>query len=459
MPRASKRAKYCDPILEDVTTEDVDTQDAEVQELYRKGLEVYQVDSQSDHRVDDTCAITEDGAALTYEKISKKEAAVLRRVLMSGPPVKELCLDDISLDEFKAAFENLDQCPSLRSVNVHVDLKGKDLGPDFWKVFRGLHLLELSCYNTGSGYAKEIASYIQQNKTLSELRLCNSCGGDEGAAVLIEALVGNDTLKIFSLNDIKSSSDTLIGFAKMLVSNSTLELVSLGDVCCVEVDEVRSLFAQERYAGVFQRLQIVWPDELLSVLNELIRREACSPELFVRVTSSVDEGVLGEFFDAVAENKTLRRLYFESKVSDAHANGIASVVKSTRTLREILSVMVVEPFCEGQLITILNALKENSSITDFTMRVQTVTLKIATSLSELLTVNKALKNLLLCGTSNISPTAGKIILQGLRANYTLTELMVCSKFDENDITRDIEALLNRNRSILQKAVELRDIWR
>ncbi|KAL1421582.1 hypothetical protein MTO96_023017 [Rhipicephalus appendiculatus] len=296
MPRASKRAKHCDPIREEVTTEHVDTQDIEVQELYRKGLEVYRVDSQSDHRDDDTCAITEGGAALTYEKISKKEAAVLRRVLRSGPPVKELCLRDMSRSAFKAAFDNLGQCPSLRSVNVDVDLKGKDLGADFWKVFRGLHSLELSCHNTGSGFAKEIASYIQQNKTLRELRLCNSCGGDEGAAVLIEALVGNDTLKIFSLNDIKSSSDTLIGFAKMLVSNSTLELVSLGDVCCMEGDKVWSLLAEERYAGVFQRLQIVWPDELLSVLNELIRREACSPELFVRVTSSVDEGVLRGVF-------------------------------------------------------------------------------------------------------------------------------------------------------------------
>ncbi|KAH7976610.1 hypothetical protein HPB52_017007 [Rhipicephalus sanguineus] len=129
---------------------------------------------------------------------------------------------------------------------------------------------------------RKIASYMRQNKTLRELCLRNSCGGDEGAAVLIEALVENDTLKIFALNDINSSSDTLVCFAKMLSINRTLEMVHLNE-----------------------RLQVVWPDELLSVLTALIRREACSPTLSLRVTSSIDEGVLREFFEAVAENKTL----------------------------------------------------------------------------------------------------------------------------------------------------------
>ncbi|KAL1421578.1 hypothetical protein MTO96_023013 [Rhipicephalus appendiculatus] len=239
----------------------------------------------------------------------------------------------------------------------------------------------------------------------------------------------------------------------MLATNSTLEMVRLGDVCCcVDVDKVWSLLAQERYAGVFQRLHILWPDELLPVLTVLIYREACPPELFFGFSSSVDEGVLREFFHAVAENKTLRRLYIESDVFDALANGIASVVKSTRTLREIFNMTGEKPVGEHQLITILNALKENSSITDFTMGVETVTPEIATSLSELLTANKALRKLVLCWESRTSSRAGEVIVQGLRANYTLTELALCAKFDEN-ITRDIEELLKRNRWILAKAVD------
>lgn len=367
--------------------------------------------------------------------------------------MKELRLHDISLGAFKQAVDDLEKCPSLSNVHVHVDLKGKELDTELWRVFRGLHSLELSCDNSGSGFANQISRYMRQSKTLRELRLRN-CGGDKGAALLIEAFIGNNTLKILELYDVKLSSDSLIGFVKMLAINSTLEVVRRGDACHVEANKVWSLLAQERYADVFQRLQIVWTDELLSVLTELIRREACSFELSVRVTSSVDEEVLREFFDVVAENKTLIRLHLDSEVFDALANGIASLVKRTRTLREILSATVDKPVSAHQLITILNALKENSSITHFTMCVETVTRKIATSLSELLTVNKALSSLLVCEESCISSAAGEIVLRGLRVSYTLTELGVCAKFDENDTTRDIEALLNRNRGILEQAADI-----
>ncbi|KAL1479295.1 hypothetical protein MTO96_015936 [Rhipicephalus appendiculatus] len=401
--------------MEDVTTELVDITNADVQKLYRKGLRRYRGAYKSPRQVE-TSMIAEYDAALAYKRVSEKDAAVLHRMLRSGLPAR-----------------------SWAQV--------------FFGVFRRLYALELSCANAGSQFANEIASYIEQNKSLRELRLFNSCGGDEGAAVLIEALAHNATLKVFALNDIESSSDTVIGFAKMLAINRTLEIVRLTHVGCEEVDKVWSVLAQERYAGVFERLDIVWPDELLPVLTELLRREACYPALAVKVTSSVDEGVLREFFDAAAQHKTLRRLYFESDVFDALANGIASVVKSTRTIREIYSTMEVQRGNEHQLITILNALKENTSITDFAICVETVTPEVATSLAELLAANKSLREIHLCVESDISPRIGKTILQALWANYALTELTVCATFDENDITHDIEALLNRNFRILLKAVD------
>ncbi|KAH7976660.1 hypothetical protein HPB52_017688 [Rhipicephalus sanguineus] len=214
--------------MDDLNTDSVDTEDTDVLELYRKGLEDYRdlEDNKSERRADETRAV-----ALAYEKISEAEAAILWRLLRSRR-VEELYLYDISLWAFKLAFDNLEQCPSLSSMYIHVDLQGKEFGTSFSGVFTSLHSLELSCDNTGSGFAYHIASYIRQNKTLRELRLRNSCGGDEGAAVLIEALLENDTLKIFALNNIKSSSDTLVGFAKMLATNRTLEMVHLGEMWC-----------------------------------------------------------------------------------------------------------------------------------------------------------------------------------------------------------------------------------
>ncbi|KAL1421577.1 hypothetical protein MTO96_023012 [Rhipicephalus appendiculatus] len=142
--------------MDDVSTERVAIQDTDVEVLYRKGLENYLEDVKSERRFHERSATTNHGAALTYENISEKEAPVLRRLLRSGPPVKELWLHEISPGALKLAFDGLEECPSLRSIHFHIDLKGSDLGNDFWMVFKGLDSLELSCENPGRGFAKEI---------------------------------------------------------------------------------------------------------------------------------------------------------------------------------------------------------------------------------------------------------------------------------------------------------------
>ncbi|XP_049275926.1 uncharacterized protein LOC125760194 isoform X2 [Rhipicephalus sanguineus] len=297
---------------------------------------------------------------------------------------------------------------------------------------------------------------MRQNKTLRELCLRNSCGGDEGAAVLIEALLENDTLKIFALNDIKSSSDTLVGFAKMLASNSTLEMVHLGEVCCGEVVKVWALLAQKRYAGVFQRLQIVWPEELLPELTALIRRQACCPGLSVSVTPSADEGVLEEFFDAVAADKTLRGLSLlpQQHTFDALANGIASLVMRTTTLREIRDNHFVEKGNERHLIGILDALKENRSISHFTMYAQAMTPALATSLSGLLATNNTLNVVRVCNDSVISPKEVETVLQGMRVNFTVSALRIFFRHDDSEGTfEEMKDILDRNARLLKKAAK------
>lgn len=72
--------------MDNVTTEPVDIQDPDVQELYRKALETYLDVTKSEPRVYERRVITEHGATLAYDKLSEKEAAVLRRLLRSGIP-------------------------------------------------------------------------------------------------------------------------------------------------------------------------------------------------------------------------------------------------------------------------------------------------------------------------------------------------------------------------------------
>ncbi|KAL1479290.1 hypothetical protein MTO96_015931 [Rhipicephalus appendiculatus] len=426
---------------------DFDTQDADVQSLYRLG--------KVPERPDDDPQDTQDGDELIYDQLSKENAALLRRMLITGPPVRSLHLCRISLSAFKVAFDGLGECPWLEELSIIIDCEGKELGTNLTGVIRRLRSFNLRCENTGAGYANDVASYIRQGKYLIELNLYNSCGGDEGVAVLVEALTGNETIEKFRLDDMNLSSDTLIAFAKMLASNSMLEVVDIREVCPVDRDKVLSLLQEERYANAFKRLQIVWPEELLSELTALIRRQACCPRLSVTVTSLVDEGVLGEFFDAVVANKTLRGLTLLpfQHTFDALANGIASLVKRTTTLREIWATHTVEQSNERHLIGILDALKENRSVSQFTMYAQTVTPELATSLSELLAANNTLNVVRVCNDWVISPKELETILEGMRFNYTVNALTISLRPDDSDGTYEIEAILDRNARLLKKAAE------
>ncbi|XP_065298643.2 protein NLRC3-like [Dermacentor albipictus] len=442
--------------MADAVVNEGHTQDTDVKEFLRKGLQrLGPVDELNPAGVTDESI--QQGADLEYtEKLSDKDAGLLRRLLSSGTPVRKLCIFEISHGAFKVAFHNLEECPSLQEVLLlHIDCEEKDLDMHLCGAFRGLRSLDLRCDNTGSGFAKEIARYIHENKSLRELSLWNSCGGDEGAAALIEVLTVNETLKRFTLAAMELSSDTLIGFVKMLASNSTLELVDLFDVCPAEKDQVSRLLETELYASAFKRLRILWPEQLLPQVTTLLRQQACSPELSVSVTSSVDEVVLREFFDAVAADTTLRMLHFypSEDVFDALADGIASVVKRTKTLREICNLMRVQEGKERQLVNVLNALKENRSVTNFTMYAELLTAEVAASLSELLAVNNTLNDVAICEYWGILPDQVETILQGLRNNYTLTGLMVSWDPDDSDGISEMEELLKRNVRLQKKAAE------
>ncbi|KAH6922045.1 hypothetical protein HPB50_008037 [Hyalomma asiaticum] len=387
-------------------------------------------------------------------KISVKEAVLLQRLLSAGAPVRSLNLCATSRGALEVAFNDHMECPSLQHAYIRMDCQGEDLGTNFSNVFGSLRSLELSCSNTGSGFARQIASYIRENKCLRQLVLWNCCGGDEGAQVLIEALGGSNTLKKFTLSGMQLSSDTLVGFAKMLASNPTLEL-NLDEVCSVDKEKVSSLLAQDRYSEVFKRLDIAWPEDLLPELTMLIRREATFPDLYVSVASSVEQGVLKQFFDAVAAGKTIRRLVFyqNGDTFDALADGIAFAVERTTAIQEIENDMGVARGKEHQLIHVLDALKENRSVTKFTMRAELITPAIATSLSELLAVNDVLWKIDVCGNPDVSPDELNTILKGLRSNYTLTDLMVCEDTDKLEEVVEMQALLDRNFLLVQKAAD------
>ncbi|XP_075524798.1 uncharacterized protein LOC142557089 [Dermacentor variabilis] len=428
-------------------------QDAEVNDFFKKGLE------HNDESSNPVCSRSEcshRGSALEYDECSDKDAGVLRRMLTAGPPVKKLCIWEMSLDAFRTAFGDLEGCSSLGELQVFdIECAEEEFSVNLSGVFGRLCSLDLHCENIGTAFAKDIASFIRENRRLRDFRLWYSCGGDEGAAALIEALKVNNTLKRFALGQLQLSSETVIAFAKMLAVNSTLELVDLFDACFVEAEKVSALLEQDLYEQVFKRLRIVWTGQLLPLLTRLIHNKACWPEVSVCLSASADRDVLSEFFDAVATDTTIRALHFyPSDVTfDELADGIASVARRTTTLKRIENRVHVKRGNEQQLVKVLDALKENRSVTSFVMHVDLLTLEIATSLSELLAVNDTLNEISVCEHWGITADVVATILRGLRENYTVTHLMVSWDPDDVEGVLEMADLVKRNVRLHEKAAE------
>lgn len=452
----------------------LDFQDADIEEFFRKGL---RLDDEPQHPDRLTDAIMQRGAYLAYAEIpSNEDAAVLRRMLSTGAPVRTLDIGRIALGAFKVAFDSLQECPLLERIIIDdIHCEGADLGLNSRDAFRSLRTLCLHCKNVGGGFANDISSYIRENKFLKELRLAYSFGGDEGAAAIVEALTVNATLKKFTLSnwglrlarvfgdeEPKLSSKTFLDVVKLLASNSVLELVDISTVCPLEKDVVSPMLADERYVNAFRRLKLEWPDALLPDLTALIRKEACYPELYVRLNSAVDKGVLREFFDAVVTNQTLLGLHFSEALAEdlddpfagplnSLGYGIASVLKRTQTLRTIS--FDARP-CE--VASVFDALKENRSVTKATLRVEMVSGEMAKSLSELLAVNQTLEAVAFANYWESLPKEIEDVVQALRTNYSLTDLDHGCQLEECEKTaaiHEMEALLKRNDRLVRKAAE------
>ncbi|KAH7976542.1 NLR family CARD domain-containing protein 3 [Rhipicephalus sanguineus] len=433
---------------------DRNCQDIEVNELFKKGLEYTVLFN------DPACAgsdCSQPKSALEYWEISEKDAVVLRRLLSTSPSLRKLCIWDMPFSAFKITFEDLEGCSSLEELHLrNIECGEQEFSVNLSGVFSNLSFLDLRCGNVGTVVANNIAAYLRGNKKLKELGLWYSCGGDEGAASLIEALKLNDTLKKFTLGQVKLSSENMIAFAEVLMVNSTLEVVDIFDACFVEDDKTAASLEQYGNTDVFRRFCIVWTEKLLPLLTRLVGQKACWPELSVSVTATVDRDVLRDFFDAVASDASVTMLNFypSDDTFDELADGIASVVKRTTTLKRIQNLMFVKKGNGYQLAKVLDALKENRSVTSFDMFVHVLTPEVATSLSELLAVNDVLNEVSVCQYWGITEDILGTILRGLRKNYSVTKLMV-SWDPDDDVEGVLEMgeLLERNVRLHEKAAE------
>lgn len=396
---------------------------------------------------------TGETITVEYRNLSIEEACILRSILRTNRSVKKVTLRESSLTPVKVAFENIKDVSCLEELNlINVDCDSGGFTIHLTEDFSNLHFLRLECDEIGDAFTKTIAKFLRDNRSLEMLTLCSYAVTDEGAIAIAEALRSNTTLRKLTLERTMLSSRTLLAFAEVLIVNPVLELVHVFEVD-IKDEHVSLLFEQENYTSVFKRMHILWEDCYLPQLITLLRQDRQCSTVSVSVSDSVPGVTLREFFDALAENATVENFYLYPTCNrlDTITEGLVHVLRSTTSLQKVHNFVGVD-MSRDSLVKVLDALKENHSVKSFMMQTESLTPEIVTSLSQLLASNNTLNEVSICECYTDGLDVSDI-LSSLKNNYTLRKLMIAwEPGDDMEGLSQIKALLNRNASLLNKAV-------
>lgn len=436
-------------------SEDSPDFDFELRRLLQAGAQVTKLPFHPFTHVD----VTAGALSLEYKGdfFSVDSARHLRRAFSTDGLVKRLKLSGVPLRMCKVLLEDLEESSSLEELEFfHVGCApDEEFTVKLSGIFGNLRVLRLLCSDIGDHFAMDIAFFLQDNTRLEELCLSYSNITDDGASSLAEALAVNCTLRKLVLAYNNLTSRTLLAFAETLNVNTTLEMVDLFEVEMVP-EEVENLFQEEKYADIFKRIYVLWQDDFLPHLTRLLQEDRHCAEVSVEFTNSVPEEQLRDFFEAVATNATVRRLCVNANgksTFEALADGLVSVLQRTTALTRLENLMPVDEADDTFLIRVLDALRDNRSVTTFTMCTERMTSGIAASLSALLATNDVLNDVSVCDDQEISSEDLAVIAEGLRNNYTVTDLTLGDALDYELGLGEVTDLLDRNRDLLYAAVE------
>lgn len=425
-------------------------QGASVDEFYNKGLQRLCGNIRSDEGIDAFCGVGE----LEYrEMLTLDEARLLRHIVCTNMSVKKVVIWHASLNAVKAAFEDLEDASALEELEfLLIECEEHKYSLNLSGIFKRLRSLRLECDDICNDSAKIIAYFLRDNSSLENFHLRSEQLTDHGATTIAESLRTNSALKQFTIHHEKLTSKSIVAFAETLVVNSTLELVDLHKIDMKDEDML-PLFEEERYAGTFKRMNILWDQKYLPQLARLLREDRHYSQLFINVSSSASGDLVREFFEALANNRNVRmlQLYPSGETSEALTEGLVNLVKRTSTMTAIYNLMSVGQSGEP-LVRVLDALKTNRSVTEFMWNAEFLTPEIAATVSDLLASNETLNDLSVSQNDGITSDIVATILGGLRKNYTLTRIMLAwDPYDDVEGIGEMEGLLRRNAELLNRA--------
>uniref|UniRef100_V5IJI1 Uncharacterized protein n=1 Tax=Ixodes ricinus TaxID=34613 RepID=V5IJI1_IXORI len=397
-----------------------------------------------------------EAVELSYTSLSASAARVLAQLLRTSKSLKKLTMEGVDQECVKIALEGLHDGSSLEEIYLFgLEPYESPFFIKYSEAFKNLKVVRLPCNELDDTSAFEFAALIKASETLVELGLDSSSFGDRGAVAIAKALRHNKTLRKLSLPQGQLTSTSLVEFVDALTVNTTLEHLDVSEVDILEEHRER-LFEDPKSAGAFKRIFVIWKQKWLRDLAALLRRGDHMPQVYADVDPGVPPADLDAFFDALLANRTVTEVSFYPNESlfDLLVDRLAALLKSTTTIRTVHNRLSPdEKHEEAHLVTLLNALRDNTSVAEFTTYVSYLTVPMGIALGKLLEVNGTLNSIHLSEYWSVDPEVARTLANSMRHNYTLLDLRI--EWDAEDVEGlpEVWEALRRNKALLYPAAE------
>ncbi|KAL1479801.1 hypothetical protein MTO96_051571, partial [Rhipicephalus appendiculatus] len=369
----------------------------------------------------------------------------LRDLSLSNVP----CFDEEQLILIAEGLKTNRSLVKLKIHNCHVTPAGIDRLAEVLKTNSTLKNLAVSACNLAQAEAKSLAILLEFNAGLLEVDLWHNIINDFGAVRLATALKFNTHLETLNLEANRITSQGVLSLVEALASNKILKELRLGSFAGQDEDAVRTALIRTAAHGLvrlcYNRLSGVFQ------LSESLRINADRiTSVHLDTSVNVNAACLKELFVSLATVSCLESLCIESqiKMDGSAARRFAKLLSKTKTLKHI-QMNSCNANSEA-LETVMWGLKKNQSVSHMEMEFSAIRSSCTDAFVDMLKGNKTLTHF---GYITTKVSELQVIARALRVNRVLTSLKIWEEPGFEEAVFEIDEILRRNVSYVNRAVE------
>ncbi|KAL1440948.1 hypothetical protein MTO96_008994 [Rhipicephalus appendiculatus] len=385
-------------------------------------------------------------------------ARFLGEYLATSSKLRDLSLSDVPcFDEQQLLFiaEGLKTNFSLEKLKIHgchVTPAGIDRLAEVLKSNSTLKHLTVSSCNLAQAETKSLAILLEFNAGLLEVDLSDNLISDVGAVRLAQALKFNIHLETLNLEANHINSQGVVSLVEALACNNVLKELRLGCFEAEDEEDERAVTTALNRIAAHGRVRLCY--DMLSGVFQLSASLRMNAD---RITSvhldasvDVDCNCLKDLFVALASVPCLKSLCIESQTNmdGSAARRFSKLLSTTKTLKHIQINS-----CNADnvaLETVMKGLKKNQSVLHMEMEFSAISSSCTDAFVDMLKGNKTLTHF---GYLTTKVSELYVIARELPANRVLTSLKIWERPGFQDVVFEINEILRRNVSYLNRAVE------